>query len=686
MSHSAEGCCYPRVMNRVRDAAEAVLFGDTLDAKLTPLHRLDDEAPGPPRAVPAAPGRPASLLRSDVGLRTKFPSLSQLEDDAARARMLHFLANHELLALELMALMLLRFPAAAREERQGWLAIMADEQRHLTLYLDRMRELGLDFGDLDVGFAFWDALAHAESPAAFNVGMGLTLEQANLDHAAALTVAMERVGDAPTARILERVLEDEVRHVRHGVVHLQRADGESMWDAWERTRPPTLGPADARGKPFRRDLRLRAGLDEAFVDRLEIAAARRPRRPDVWWFDPGCEEELAGRGDDKASRAIARALEGLPLLFAPEGDLVIVSGAIEKDTVAGLRALGLGRAEPIAESAVLEREPRQARPWGMSPRSSKRATTFGIDSRWNDAMAEAYRKSLAARLAAAGRAEVADERLLDARDEPTVVQSLEDIETALTAHLARHDTVVLKADFKTAGRRTRRVGGGLGGDDRAWCCEVLARDGAIVVEPWLDRVIDLSTHLTITDSGVRFDGVVRFETDPRGAFLGAWVSPSHRGLPSELARFIAGDGKVAPLSTLLRAFAEAAARKVADLGFTGTVATDALICRDLNGELRLRPLVELNPRRTMGRIALDLSKRVARNVPAYWAVLTRKRLRRLAPEGLDAWLTNEPPRIEATSDGPRLMSGVLPTTTRRAAADVVTLLGAGEVAHRLARV
>ena len=139
----------------VREFAERVLFGATLEEKLAPPGAgTVDEGRGPAIGTPEAPGRPEGLaLRSDRG-RAEFPGRAGIEDEAKRGRLLHFFANHELLATELMALVLLKFPDAPGEFRAGILRTLQEEQMHTKLYLKRMAECGVRFGDLPVnGFS-----------------------------------------------------------------------------------------------------------------------------------------------------------------------------------------------------------------------------------------------------------------------------------------------------------------------------------------------------------------------------------------------------------------------------------------------------------------------------------------------------------------------------------------------------
>src|SRR6478609_4325725 len=154
-----------------REYALSIVSGDRLADKLVPPPEdmvLEDlEEP----LMIGAPGRPANL--AIVAARdVKVPPLAGMRDRAQRARILHALANHELQAIELFAWALLAFPAAPLAFRRGLVAILADEQRHLGLYIDRMTAHGVAFGDHPVTGHFWNKLDHLTTPLEFVCAMG----------------------------------------------------------------------------------------------------------------------------------------------------------------------------------------------------------------------------------------------------------------------------------------------------------------------------------------------------------------------------------------------------------------------------------------------------------------------------------------------------------------------------------
>jgi uncharacterized ferritin-like protein (DUF455 family) len=265
-------------MISARAYALAIVTGDTLAAKQVPLPELAYDVDVNEHAVRiSAPGRPPEL-QIVPGRQARVPPIAGMRDPAQRARILHALANHELQAIELFAWAVLAYPDAPLAFRRGLIAILADEQRHMALYLDRLAAHGQRFGDHPVTGHFWNKLDHLSGPLEFACAMGLTFENANLDFCGDYAVAARACGDVATAEVLDQVHADEIRHVHFGWVWLKKLAGDAVdpWDAYTAHVKPPLGPHRARGARLDREARRRAGLDEAFIDRLDAIAATRP--------------------------------------------------------------------------------------------------------------------------------------------------------------------------------------------------------------------------------------------------------------------------------------------------------------------------------------------------------------------------------------------------------------------------
>ena len=129
----------------LRDFAERVLLSENLELKLTrPPLPLTDSAPGTPLRV-ELPSRPPNLQFAQRRTAPAMPKGPSLGDPARRALAHHVMANHELQALEVMAMVLLAFPSAPTEFRMGLAHIMQDEQRHTRMHAPALPRTGTQF-------------------------------------------------------------------------------------------------------------------------------------------------------------------------------------------------------------------------------------------------------------------------------------------------------------------------------------------------------------------------------------------------------------------------------------------------------------------------------------------------------------------------------------------------------------
>ena len=257
----------------LREFATRVLHADTLSGKLwlpaSGADALTDRDPGPPAAW-SAPGRPAQLQIASRSERKKLPAPGALHDPDMRVRCLHTFANHELMAIELMAWALLAYPDAGVAFRRGLVHILIDEQRHLQLYIDRIAALGEQFGNLPVNDHFWRCAPSLTTPLKWVCAMNLVFEQANLDHAPVFARHFDEVGDHASADLMRVIEHDEIHHVAFGAHFLAQStpDGRSPYDVWVENLTFHNTPDRARGAEFNAAAREAAGLDESFIVRI----------------------------------------------------------------------------------------------------------------------------------------------------------------------------------------------------------------------------------------------------------------------------------------------------------------------------------------------------------------------------------------------------------------------------------
>jgi len=371
----------------VREYAEKILLSTRLEDKLAapPVGlKLDPPSRGSYQA-PSLPGRPESLLpRRPSETRTKLPSAELLSSEEHRSVLLHFFCNHELIAVELMALALLKFPDAPDAFRRGLLHTLQEEQEHTRLYMNRMAETGTTFGDHSLSRMIWDHISTMDSPLEYVSRLSLTFEQSNLDFAHHYSKAFHKVGDEKSSQLLAKIYHDEIAHVGYGLKWLRqfKEEKQSDWDAWHNALARPLTPIRAKAPegniPFNEEARRKAGLDDDFIKNLLLYNRSRGRTPHVHYFNPNCEAhilaELNGKNfqPNKNDRHLEEDLEALIIANAHHDDMVLLRKEISSEHLASLKGAGLPLPEIITDTTPLAtRKLGGFRPWAWSPDSSK---------------------------------------------------------------------------------------------------------------------------------------------------------------------------------------------------------------------------------------------------------------------------------------------------------------------------
>lgn len=132
---------------------------------------------------------------------------------------------------------------------------------------------------------------------------------------------------------------------------------------------------------------------------------------------------------------------------------------------------------------------------------------------------------------------------------------------------------------------------------RPWVRGIIRRQGSVIGESGVDRVVDFASEWEIRDSKARYLGLSLFRSSGRGKYLGQ--SPLTQ---KEIYGLIAGHSDE-PLGDVLEKQRETLDRLISTR-YRGPLGIDMLI--DRNG--KIYPCVEINLRRTMGHVALGYNR------------------------------------------------------------------------------
>lgn len=184
-----------------------------------------------------------------------------------RIALWHALAHIEFVAIDLALDMAGRFGAGMGPEFvSDFLSVAADEAMHFALLDRKLKSMGSHYGALPAHGGLWQAAWETRHDVAARLAIvPMVLEARGLDVTPATLSRVKAQGDANGAKILSRILDDEIRHVRFGTKHFIALCAETQ--EHPQTRWKCLLKSYFRGglkAPFNDSARLAAGLSRDF--------------------------------------------------------------------------------------------------------------------------------------------------------------------------------------------------------------------------------------------------------------------------------------------------------------------------------------------------------------------------------------------------------------------------------------
>ncbi|MFT5435094.1 MAG: hypothetical protein ACI9OJ_005811, partial [Myxococcota bacterium] len=445
----------------------------------------------------------------------------------------------------------------------------------------------------------------------------------------------------------------------------------------------------------------------------------RGRPPNVYWFNPNCEVETGQPDASTPKTAVAELaadLETLPSFLAGTDDLVVVRSAPAPEFLSRLVAAGLNPPEFLvtadgAPAMSAHATIGELRPWGWSPHTQRKLARLGKLSPDGpmitvDLQSPARRELISKAWAASVLRDLsADAGWPDWWTGPTapamVVTEPGAAQAAVGQLLQTHDTVVVKSPYSTSGRDTLRLnrvpidgvptaGVPTAGATLGWIERQLAKQGHLLVEPWLRNVANLSALLTVPKHGrPRLLGTTRFFTNRAGQYQGTLLGRATTGLPNSIQRWLTDSGhEPRRLMTAIERTVNLVGRRLSESGYAGPAGIDMLVEQtdDTASTVhatpyRLKPIVEVNVRFTMGHVALNLARHCAPGTTGLWLLVPIRQLQKCGYESAAAF--DEAARQLAplqTNGGldPKWRRGVLPTNDPGVATQVQSFVVAGE--------
>ncbi len=416
------------------------------------------------------------------------------------------------------------------------------------------------------------------------------------------------------------------------------------------------------------------------------------RFPDVFVFNPFAEGYIAyGKAYTpvKHQAMLAEDLANLPQFICQPDDIVLLAKRPSADFLDLLKQAGFPPPEFVEfrderidpANSLCQRKLGSLRPWAWGPDSVRlleplfaRVTSEArsADQYFNDEIALLYSKAWSAGFLrkvltrCQEGIESSPPWLCSEQEAGVAAHTLEDALRAIAAIRGRgHHRVVVKEAHGLAGHNAIRLWEPeLLSEQRQWLAHALGEGRQLVVEPWLEREIDFSVQLEMGPHGLQLCGYTGLVNDRKGQFLANWAEADYtRCVPARVADLLGAEADIS--RQLQRLYGEVFSLLEPELqrvGFVGPVSVDALVYRTPQGKCLLKPVVEINPRYTMGRLTVELMKHAYPESRGLFRLVTQSQLRREGFADLSSYTGYLGERFPLRLEGdplPRIRQGAL---------------------------
>ena len=330
---------------------------------------------------------------------------------------------------------------------------------------------------------------------------------------------------------------------------------------------------------------------------------------DLYLFNPDNEISIANGTNGYTPKAnisiMADDLAFLSAYLAGKGDYVLVTKMPDFDFMKSREEVfGLDCKPVIWEKAQLLSF-NEIKPWGWSPRvhnllkelKSRCNEQFreSVMSTWSDKRRDLYSR----RMAATCLAEMV--RAIPCIGEDIIPRECNTL--AGIRSLSEKEDVVVKAPWSSSGKGILFIPKG-----QMTCKEeevlsgILRKQGYVMVEKRLNRVLDFAMEFCAGRQGVEFIGWSVFSTGLNGEYRGNYL-----GAQAYIEQLLGSKLGEEKLQSLKQELPDMIAGILPD--YRGYLGRDMRIYADSAGKYRVQPCLEINLRYNMGIVALMLSRR-----------------------------------------------------------------------------
>ncbi len=292
------------------------------------------------------------------------------------------------------------------------------------------------------------------------------------------------------------------------------------------------------------------------------------------------------------------------LAIAEDGDYLWCPEMIDPAFFALAAAQGLPQVVPVSHWADVPAGV-ELTPWGWTERLAALAKTRG----WNSAVPpiplvrELNSRQFSFSLETEWRCGLPG---------ATAITRFDQLEAALRLAQEFSARMVIKANWGMSARERIFLTDRVSAADEAWIRKRLAQQGAVIIEPWVERIEEVGLQIDIPQHDApRLVGITPLVCNDAGQYQGSWFTePPNPGSDFHERWQPAAETALC------------AAQSMQDRGYFGPLGVDTIRYRSPDGTIQLRPLQDINARWTMGRLSLGWRKLLFSETSGFWRHFT----------------------------------------------------------------
>ncbi len=341
----------------------------------------------------------------------------------------------------------------------------------------------------------------------------------------------------------------------------------------------------------------------------------------VYLFNPDSDLALAHEAEQRRkglpravytakpfAQRMARAMQLLPCWIASPGDAVLVEGDDSE-----IERWQRWADEHTPHVTVITRPPSghdvNYRPWGWCNSIARRLIARGAAPEQlpldGDNLLDADTLNAANRLTTVKIHRLVTERFgYELCPPPAVLRDDEHGLRSLRLALQTNEGFYLKRLYSGSGQGIYRQPPGndnLMAEMWKWLKGEFKRLGAVMIEPYYNRLMDMGVEFVCEHDELKLDGYSLFTVDKHSQWCGTLVD-SRQALHDSIAALYPDFDNVVEAVTQ-------ALREVIPARYNGHLGIDMLLYRRADGGVGINPCVELNLRATMGVVAAHMGER-----------------------------------------------------------------------------